>query len=649
MASRRIYRLLMTGLGLVVSHSAFSIGIGEISVNSYVNEPFRAQIEVLDPETLSESEIIASLATLSDFDRLGIERQYSLGSLVFETRVSSPESAAIVVSTEDPVREPYLNFLVELRWPEGRVLREYTVFLDLRPRQVKQSSDRRSASTFAAGSDEGVASGEYRVAPNDTLGGIASRFLVDGVSIDQMMLAIKDANPGKFLRDNINGIRAGALLNIPSTVDTPLSSREAAARVVDEWAAWKQPQAARGLRIVADNELELFEDSTIEVAAVEDLQAVARESSGALIDEGEDADAARLDAVDESNAAVNSDLAVIESRLATLSEQLTAIQEVVASKDQEIAALKAELANRPVANPVKPESAAQPTVEASTAAPASGRGGFGVLWAALVIALLLAVAYLIYRRSKNDEGSDLGPFGTEQPDEFDDSMRDLLPVPAERAPANSVSEAEASKGYGESLLTGYAADQSLADAIAEADIYVAYGRHQHALDTLEAASAAEPSNASGLLKMLDIYIGLDRIEEAQALMASIEKSGDQEAVSSAASKLLQINDVLDGDAAAKNLAAQANTLELDTPQELDISLDLEFQEAENSTTTAPEEGDASGMLDTEEDPAETALDLARAYIDMGDKSGAKELLQTAIAMGDDGQVEIAKQLLSSIE
>lgn len=648
MASRRIYRLLMTGLGLVVSHSAFSIGIGEISVNSYVNEPFRAQIEVLDPETLSESEIIASLATLSDFDRLGIERHYSLGALVFETRVSSPESAAILVSTEDPVREPYLNFLVELRWPEGRVLREYTVFLDLRPRQVRQSSDRRTASAFATGSDEGVASGEYRVAPNDTLGGIASRFLVDGVSIDQMMLAIKDANPGKFLRDNINGIRAGVLLNIPSTVDTTLSSREAAARVVDEWAAWKQPQAARGLRIVADNELELFGDSAIEVAAVEDLQGVASEPSGALIDDGEDADAARLDAADEANAAVNSDLAVIESRLATLSEQLTAIQEVVASKDQEIAALKAELANRPVANAVKPESVAQPTVEDSTSAPASERGGFGVLWAALVLALL-AVTYFIYRRSKGDEGSAPGPFGAEQPDEFDDSMGDLVPVPTERAPANSVSEAEASKGYGESLLTGYAADQSLADAIAEADIYVAYGRHQHALDTLEAASAAEPSNASGLLKMLDIYIGLDRIEEAQALMASIEKSGDQEAVSSAASKLLQINDVLDGDAAAKNLAAQANTLELDTLQELDISLDLEFQEAENSTTAAPEEGDASGMLDTEEDPAETALDLARAYIDMGDKSGAKELLQTAITMGDDGQVEIAKQLLSSIE
>jgi FimV-like protein len=49
------------------------------------------------------------------------------------------------------------------------------------------------------------------------------------------------------------------------------------------------------------------------------------------------------------------------------------------------------------------------------------------------------------------------------------------------------------------------------------------------------------------------------------------------------------------------------------------------------------------------DPAETALDLARAYLDMGDKTGAKELLETAISMGDDAQVEVAKQLLASIE
>ncbi len=82
---------------------------------------------------------------------------------------------------------------------------------------------------------------------------------------------------------------------------------------------------------------------------------------------------------------------------------------------------------------------------------------------------------------------------------------------------------------------------------------------------------------------------------------------------------------------------------------MDISLDIEFQEAAQPESVTPKESDASSMLDTEEDPAETALDLARAYLDMGDKTGAKELLETAISMGDDAQVEVAKQLLASIE
>ena len=73
--------------------------------------------------------------------------------------------------------------------------------------------------------------------------------------------------------------------------------------------------------------------------------------------------------------------------------------------------------------------------------------------------------------------------------------------------------------------------------MAEADIYVAYGRHQHALDTLEAASPAEPSNASGLLKMLDIYVSLDRIDEATGLLALIEGTGDKVALASAKSLL----------------------------------------------------------------------------------------------------------------
>ena len=133
MLIRRTYRLLAASIAFTFSHSTFAIGVGDIVVNSYVNEPLSADIAILEPKDLSESEVIASLASLADFDRLGIERHYSLGALVFETDMKAAGSSVIRVTTADPIREPYLNFLVELKWPEGRVLREYTVFLDLRP------------------------------------------------------------------------------------------------------------------------------------------------------------------------------------------------------------------------------------------------------------------------------------------------------------------------------------------------------------------------------------------------------------------------------------------------------------------------------------------------------------------------------------
>ena len=655
MLIRRTYRLLIASIAFTFSHSVLAIGVGDIVVNSYVNEPLSADIAILDPKDLSESEVIASLASLADFDRLGIERHYSLGALVFETEMQGAGSSAIRVTTAEPIREPYLNFLVELKWPEGRVLREYTVFLDLRPRPQVQSVKNGISPVSSRVSENRLRRGEYRVAPNDTLGAIAARFKGEGVSIDQMMLAIKDANPGKFLRDNINGIRAGVLLEIPSTVDESLSARDAAQRVVDQWDEWKRPAASRGLRIVADNEIETFEDSLSEsdLNADSSPESTSFASTDAVLGSSSfnaESDPTQSDATDLAT----NELANIEARLATLGDQLSEIQGVVASKDQEIAALKAELAKRPLA------SATSSTAPLETSAEQAGAGSGlgGVIWA-LLIAVLAAVAYIARRRFSGAGEGGSGASIAATADEFENSLDDLLPVPSQRESMSQRSESEASKGYGESLLTGYVADQSLADAIAEAEIYVAYGRHQHALDTLEAASAAEPANASGLLKMLEIYISLDRIEEAERLMATIEQTGDRDAVSVAVATLSGVSDILGGDAAAKALATESEmvesnvvesgAVESEEPDEIDVSLDLEFQEAASAERVVPEESDTSGMLDSDEDPAETALDLARAYLDMGDKAGAKDLLDTAISMGDEAQVEIAQQLLASIE
>ena len=640
MLARRTRRFFAASMTLICSQTTFAIGVGEIVVKSYVNEPLSAEIAVLDPKGLSDSEVIASLASLADFERLGVERHYGLGALVFSTDMKGGESSTIRVTTDTPIREPYLNFLVELKWPEGRVLREYTVFLDLRPRprvdSAEQSVDTGAPSAFS----NRLNPGEYRVAPNDTLGAIAARFKSDGVSIDQMMLAIKDANPGKFLRDNINGIRAGALLEIPSSIDTLLSPRDAAQKVVDEWSEWKGPAVSRGLRIVADNEIEIFEG----LEAESDLSSEPSPVGGSV----DTAAIAPVSADSDSspNLTGNSerDLAAIEARLSALSGQLREIQDVLASKDEEIAALKAELAKRPVASVA--ESAPAPKTTSDQIG--SGSSSNGTLWASL-IAALAALAYIALRRLSGSVEGDTGNDTSSKASGFETVFDELLPVPSQSEQMGQPSESEASKGYGESLLTSYAADQSLADAIAEADIYVAYGRHQHALDTLEAASVAEPSNASGLLKMLDIYISLDRVEEGQRLLSMIEQTGDRGSLSMAEATLSSASDALEGDAAAKALATESVAIESEEPDEIDVSLDLEFQKAANSERAVLEESDSSGMLDSDEDPAETALDLARVYLDMGDKAGAKDLLQTAMSMGDEAQVEVAKQLLASIE
>lgn len=610
-----------------------AIGIGDMTVRSYINQPLQADIAVLQPDGLLESEVIASLASPDDFDRLGLERHYSLNSLRFAADFSRGSRPIITVTTDDPVLEPYLSFLLELKWPEGRVLREYTVFLDLPPRRSSQSSSNPSGRGLQPFGE--VSIDQYRVAPNDTLGGIAAALKPSELTIDQMMLAIKAANPNSFMRDNINGIRVGVLLDIPSDFSDVPSARAASREVADEWDRWKAPRSS-GLRIVADNELLDFAEPS--------------DDPKSASDEAMEAEPTEVAASGSSTDDNQSDLALIEARLMALSEQLSNIQEVVDSKDQEIARLKAELAERPVRG-VTPTAAID--TEAAPASQAASEGGSslisGLFWFILA-AGLIAIGWfnrhrLIPNERRSDEKADISA-----PSALSGGLDELLPVPSQAGSQPDNEQATGpERGYGESLLTGYAADQTLADAVAEADIYVAYGRHQHALDTLEAASSAEPSNASGLLKMLDIYMSLDRIDEATGLLALIEGTGDAVALESAKLRLDDHQASLSGDDAAHELASldDAEPAVEASDDTLDISLDLEFQEA---AKPPPEdaEADASGAVDAE-DPAETALDLALAYIDMGDKAGAADLLQTVLSSGDEAQREHAQSLLDSLE
>ncbi|MBT5555429.1 MAG: hypothetical protein HOJ80_00940 [Halieaceae bacterium] len=602
---------------------SWAIGLGDIATQSFVNGPLSATIEVLQPNGISEVEVIPSLASIDDFDRLGLDRHYSLSRLLFEPDFSDSSRPVIRITTQESIVEPYLSFLMELKWPEGRILREYTVFLDLPPRAEQRATQRDTKRSSAQGIGE-LGSTQYRIAPNDTLGAIAQAFKPTEISTDQMMLAIKSANPESFVRNNINGIRAGVLIDIPTDLSQVPNARAAALEVASEWEQWRAPRS-KGLRIVADNEL--FDSAVVATMRDEDAEIaeVGTPAQQPDVSPGESA----------GGRSASSELAAIEARLTRLSSQLQDIQAVVNTKDQEIARLEAELAERPVRVDEPPE-----TVDNSQ--PAAPTNNF--YWLVGILLLVGGFWYgrqrFVAQRDARTEGAELTPANL-----MGKSVDDLLPVPKSRSvDAASAVAGQSERGYGESLLTGYATDQSMADAVAEADIYVAYGRHQHALDTLEAASAAEPSSALGLMKMLEIYVSLDRIDEARELLGLIEATGDEGALVASQSKLDTHQAQLAGDQAAHDLAQGSQS---ENEEVLDLSLDLDFQQASRSVPEA-EESDASGVLDPE-DPGETALDLARAYLDMGDQTGAAELLQSVISMGDAAQCEQARALLDSLD
>lgn len=133
LASRHMLRggakwLLAAG---VFSYSTWSmaLGLGEITVHSALNQPFKADIALVDVGTLTQNDLSASLASADEFGRAGVERVFFLNDLKF-TPILRGNRQMIRVTSGKPVNEPFLNFLVQLDQPNGRLLREYTVLID---------------------------------------------------------------------------------------------------------------------------------------------------------------------------------------------------------------------------------------------------------------------------------------------------------------------------------------------------------------------------------------------------------------------------------------------------------------------------------------------------------------------------------------
>ena len=126
----RKFAAVVFSLGCVQTSSLMALGLGEMTLDSYLNEPLKARVDLLNVGGLHEDQIRVRLATTEDFKRMGVDRAYFLTSITFDVEIDDNGRARIAITSEDPVLEPYLDFILEARWPSGRLLREYTVLVD---------------------------------------------------------------------------------------------------------------------------------------------------------------------------------------------------------------------------------------------------------------------------------------------------------------------------------------------------------------------------------------------------------------------------------------------------------------------------------------------------------------------------------------
>ena len=122
--------VIFTSIVLLAAANAKALGLGDITLESALNQPLRANIPLLQLGDVRADQISVQLASESDFARFSIDREAFLGNIQFDVQPAGAQ-AVVQLSTLDAVREPYLSFVLETRWPTGRLLSEYTVLLDL--------------------------------------------------------------------------------------------------------------------------------------------------------------------------------------------------------------------------------------------------------------------------------------------------------------------------------------------------------------------------------------------------------------------------------------------------------------------------------------------------------------------------------------
>ncbi len=595
--------------GAFLAFSALAVnaaGLGKLSVNSALGQPLSAEIELVSLQPGEFDAIIARVASPESYGESRIEYSPLLRQLRFSTERRANGTPILRILSNAPINEPFLDVLVEMSWPSGRLLREYPILLDppgfnearIAAPIASVATARPAAPVAAVAITNAAASAPITGSPSareetagdtygpvkrgDTLSKIAKEMKSDTVSLEQMLVALYRENKSAFIDSNMNRLRTGQILRVPSASEVAnVSESEARGEMkvhVTNWNAYReqvagsvtssQPKAASN---EATGKITVAKpDVSAPAAAPKDQLKIAKTdgapgkvgsagSTGAVQDQ---VNALKEEKIARENALkeANSRVADLEKQIATM-RKLAEVKGLGAPADTKVAAkpddktapkvdvkpavpvqptdIKVAQVTPPPAMPVvgqpdatklvpkgdaKPADAvpvppsppvvaaakpadAKPVPPKKAAPPPPPESNFfeenalalGGGAAALVATGLLLFGFM-RRKKKNQSGST-------------SMSRTSSIMPSDLKP-NTVT---GNKGGGlvdtgnSSFLTDFdktgpgSIDTDEVDPLAEADVYIAYGRDAQAEEILKEALGRDKSRHEITLKLLEIY------------------------------------------------------------------------------------------------------------------------------------------------
>lgn len=518
--------LAMAAASALSSGMANALGLGELTLKSAQNQPLDAEIELLDVRDLTAAEVAPSLAPPEEFSKAGVALPTYLEDLTFTPVINPNGKSVLRVTSKQPLPGPVVKFLVQVMWPQGRLLRDYSVLLD----QAKAQGDKPAAGKVAPAV---TGAGSYTTQRRDTLWQIAARN-TQGGSIQQTMIAIQALNPDAFIGNNINQLKVGQVLRLPDQQQIQnIPQSEATAEVAEQYAAWREG------RRLGPRARQL--DATRRGAAEAAPARIAQGDNLRLVNPGNQAGADQAKALNDKLAVAQESLDTsrrdneeLKSRMADLQSQLDKLQRLIELKNNQLARLEAQGAAAPAQPVVKPAPAAVDT--APKPAPAAGGAPVGqpgsvvdeimgnplllglIAGSAFLVLLLLLVLLARKRKAQQEAEKHLRmarALEEEQGAGFDSDSASLDGVEVS-APSVTLSPAVVAA----SAAAAAAAEKPAAAAaevqpepqadpyaalLAEVEQCVAGGRLNRATDLLEPAVAAAPQRDDLRLKLMDVY------------------------------------------------------------------------------------------------------------------------------------------------